>query len=45
MPSRIKKVAEMEVPMMFPIWENLSNLVARCAAVAAVTREVMMTIL
>lgn len=44
-PSKMRNVAETDVPMILPIEEKRSNCVARWAAVAAVTSEVMTTML
>lgn len=45
MPSRIRKAADTEVPMMPPTREKLSNLSETAEAVPATTMEVMMTML
>jgi hypothetical protein len=43
-PSRSRKEAETEEPMIPPMWEKLSNLLETADAVAATMMDVMMTI-
>ena len=45
MPRPIRKAAETEVPMMLPTVPRCPNLELMAEAVAAITMEVMMTIL
>jgi hypothetical protein len=44
-PRRIRNDADTDVPMIFPTYENESNLCEMAAALAATTMDVMTTIL